>query len=231
MQTISNSTTRRELLGMLAAAGFLVACGDDDSGANGDAGGATRTVSDVFGPVEVPTSPKRVVCMEQQTLGNLLAVGFPADRIVGFALGGYEAAAFPELDGRIDVEALENVGDYAEPNAEAIAAVDPDLILLVAEDGNTEFYGPILQQLRQGGRTEELSAERLGEMDHALLFVSDGEDLEGTKELLEANPLWATLPAVQADRVVFVPDVLWGTSYSVLALERQLADLRTALLG
>jgi ABC-type Fe3+-hydroxamate transport system substrate-binding protein len=51
------------------------------------------------------------------------------------------------------------------------------------------------------------------------------------RELLESNPLWSTLPAVQADRVVYVPDVLWGTSYSVLALETQLADIEDALLG
>lgn len=324
--TITNDATRREFLAMLGAAGLLAACGGDDAADPGDGaeGDDTRTVSDVFGEVTLPADPQRVICMEQQTLGNLLALGFPAERIVGFALGGYDASAFPELDGLVDVEELENVGDYAEPNAEAIVAADPDLILLVAENTNEEFYGPILETLRQGGHPvfgafngyitvddgmrlladvgvaagredeaaakasefrasitdlaerleaagpvpttgflrvypggilyntlmplldelgvpgdrptpdefyRELSAEQLGQFDHDVLFVSDGEDPDATMALLESNPLWANLPAVQSGRVVLVPDVLWGASYSVLAFEQQLADIGAALLG
>ncbi len=324
-RTITNDATRREFLGMLAAAGLLAACGDDGAASSDAAGDDTRTVSDVLGDVQVPTDPRRVVCMEQQTLGNLLAIGFPAARVVGFALASTPASDFPELAGLIDLEALDNVGDYAEPNAEALVAADPDLVLLVAEDGNDEFYGPILETLRSGGwavfgayngyatvddsmrlladvgvavgREDraaqraaglrasidqlatrlgatggapstgflrvfpgdgtlyntvvplldalgvpggrptpeefvlEISAEQLGRFDHEVLFVGDGGDERATRTALESNPLWATLPAVQGGRVVFVPDTLWGTSYSVLALELQLADIEQALLG
>lgn len=96
---------------------------------------------------------------------------------------------------------------------------------------------PLLDELRVPGARPtpeefavELSAEQLGQFDHEVLFVSDGGEPDRTRAALEANPLWATLPAVRNNRLIFVPDTLWGTSYSVLALEKQLADIEQALL-
>ena len=47
---------------------------------------------------------------------------------------------------------------------------------------------------------------------------------------MRTRRLWSRLPAVYAGRVVFVADTLWGTSYSVPALESQLADIDAALV-
>ena len=55
--------------------------------ATGDA--ATHALIDEFGEVEVPVAPQRVVFMDATTLGNAVALGFPADRIAGVAFGAH----------------------------------------------------------------------------------------------------------------------------------------------
>lgn len=320
---ITDDATRREFLAMVAAAGLLAACGNDGAGDDNRSAGDTRSVQDVFGAVSVPVDPQRVVAMDQQVLGNLLRIGFPAERIVGFARGTTPMSGYDFLAPLADLSTFADVGQYADPNAEAIAAAHPDLILVVAEAGNDDFYGPILDALRDtgvpvfaafngfatldgsmrlladvgravgreaaaadaeaelrgaiadlrrritdagpvpsaallrvhpsgtyynsivplfdelglGGERPtpqeafvELSAEQLGRFDHDALFVSDGGDEDQTRAALEANPLWARLPAVEHGRIVFVPDTLWGASYSVPALEAKLTDIEAALL-
>lgn len=54
------STTRRQFLAMLGAAGLLAACGDD-GGNESTSAPATRTVRADGGTVEVPAEPQRVV--------------------------------------------------------------------------------------------------------------------------------------------------------------------------
>jgi ABC-type Fe3+-hydroxamate transport system substrate-binding protein len=96
---------------------------------------------------------------------------------------------------------------------------------------------PLLDELGLGGDRPtpeefftELSAEQLGVFQEDVLFVSDGSDLDATRSTLEANPLWATLPAVRSGRVTFVSDALFGASYSAPAYEAMLADIDAALL-
>ncbi|GAA4812119.1 ABC transporter substrate-binding protein [Nocardioides caeni] len=324
---VVDEATRRQFLGIIAAAGLLTACGDDrdSKGSSGSSGSSTRTVDDVFGTVEVPTDPQRVVAMEQQVLGNLLALGFPIERIVGFGkddidLDNLDFIAAPDV-----LKDLPSVGTFSEPNAELLAAAQPDLILAVADTIYTDFYAPIFKALNSVGApvfaayngyttldeamrlladvgravgleekaTEaeqhlrdriadvvsrldaagerpsvgflratsdglvannvmplldelglpgdrptpeefyvEVSAENLTEVFvHDVLFVSDGDDPDKVIADLEANPLWSRLPAVRAGRVQVVPDVVWGSSYSVQAFERQLDDIEQALLG
>jgi iron complex transport system substrate-binding protein len=318
----TDAATRREFLAMMAAAGLLAACGSDDDGAAPPAAD-TRTVQDVFGSVDVPVAPLRVIAMEQQVLGNLVALGFPIDQIVGFARSGTDLAAYDFIADVPTLAAIEDVGDFAEPNAEAIVRLAPDLILLVGEQGYDDFYGPIFDRLdavgvpvytafngyvtlrdsmkllADVGRAvgledeaaaleadlrasvtdlrdrveaigpmptaaflrvtpegvlyntlmplldelgvpgprpapeqffEELSAEQLGQFQHDVLFVSDGDDPDGTLATLRANPLWGMLPAVRTERVHLVADTLWGASYSVPAFRAQLADIESALL-
>jgi iron complex transport system substrate-binding protein len=319
----TDAATRREFLAILVAAGLLAACGDDDDGPLAP-DRATRPVDDVFGTVDVPVEPLRVIAMEQQVLGNLVALGFPLDRVVGFARSGTDLAAYSFIADVETLAAIADVGAFAEPNAEVIVRLDPDLILLVGEEGFDDFYGPIFDSLNAvgvpvfaafngyislddsmrlladvgravgleeeaaalevdlraalvdlGARVQsagpmptaaflrvtpdgilyntlmplldelgvpgerptpeeffqELSPEQLGRFQHDVLFVSDGDDPDATLATLEGNPLWATLPAVQAGRVHFVADTLWGASYSVPAFRAQLADIESALLA
>ena len=102
------------------------------TGATSDA--ATHVLTDEFGEVEVPVAPQRVVFMDATTLGNAVALGFPADRIAGVAFGADldPAEWYGYLADDIDLAALTNVGELAEPNLEAIAAVNPDVIVVLS---------------------------------------------------------------------------------------------------
>ena len=130
---VSSAATRREFLGMIAAAGLLVACGDDDSSGGAGSGGAggTRTVETAHGPVDIPVRPQRVVAMHDQLVAYAVAsLGF--DRLI--AVAARDAAdptvAIRQLGDVPPVfERLEDIGTYEAPNLEAIAALDPDLII------------------------------------------------------------------------------------------------------
>jgi iron complex transport system substrate-binding protein len=320
---VVDEATRRQFLGILVAAGLLTACGDTDLDAKPSS--STRTVEDVFGTVEVPTEPQRVVAMEQQVLGNLLAIGFPAAWIVGVGKDDIDLNKLDFIADRGVLDGFATVGTFSEPNAELLAALEPDLILAVADTVYTDFYEPIFKALRSVGAPVfaayngyttldeamrlladvgravgreaeadaaeqtlrgrvadvrsrlaeagplptvgflratadglvannvmplldelglpgdrptpeefylDVSEEQVSEIFvHDVLFVSDGDDRDRVIAELERNPLWARLPAVRAGRVHVVPDLVWGSSYSVQAFERQLDDIETSLLG
>lgn len=84
----------------------------------------TRMVTDVYGEVEVPTNPQRVVVLDGPQLDACLAVGVtPIGAVTGFA-----GADFPAYLGDL-TEGIENVGTISEPNLEQIINLKPDLIL------------------------------------------------------------------------------------------------------
>src|SRR5687768_10107025 len=100
------------------------ACGDDDDGASGGDGPAdeagTRVVSDVYGEVEVPAEPQRVVFMDNTTLGNAVALDFPLERVAGVAFDGNLAATdyLPEHEAITELADL-GAGIYGDMNLEA----------------------------------------------------------------------------------------------------------------
>ena len=123
-------------LSLLAAA----ACGSDDDDPKTDGAAAEepasddgddavvddspRTVEHAMGSTEVPASPQRVVALDSSFLDATLALGVTP-------VGASEAQAGegmpPYLADRLaDVEV---VGLITEPNLEAVAALQPDLIL------------------------------------------------------------------------------------------------------
>lgn len=111
----------------LASALALAACGSDDGGGGGgdESSEATRTVETAMGPVEVPENPQRVVVLDTAELDSLLTLGVKpvgavrADVADGFL--GYLPGDF--------TEGIENVGNIAAPNLEAIDDLNPDLII------------------------------------------------------------------------------------------------------
>ena len=124
--------TRREFL--LGAAGLLVlapyGCGSGESGGSGeDASGGTRTVEHALDETEVPKDPQRLVVMETGTLDAALTLG------VTPVAAPQTAGAFPDYLGEA-TEGIEPLGPpTAEPNLEAIAALEPDMILATSREG------------------------------------------------------------------------------------------------
>jgi len=108
---------------------LLAACGADeesDSAAVTEPAQEqqTRTVRHAMGATEITGTPERVVVLDTGELDSAVALGVKP-------VGAVEAIAgegFPDyLAG--EVEGVEKVGTIEQPNIEAIAALEPDLIL------------------------------------------------------------------------------------------------------
>ncbi|MGH3565652.1 MAG: ABC transporter substrate-binding protein [Pseudonocardia sp.] len=93
----------------------------DDGGASG-----SRPITHAMGTTTVPTDPQRVVVLDIQELDVALSLGV----IPVGATRTTVAEALPSfLAGKAPAAKIVTVGTIAEPNLEAIAALQPDLIL------------------------------------------------------------------------------------------------------
>jgi len=113
--------TRRQFLTGLAAAGLLTACSSPAEVAT-----QSRSVPYVgpFGPTDIPLQPQRVITMYATDTDFALVLGLP---LVGASTGQATALAFPSYQ----VDRLDGVTPlitFPEPNYEAIAALQPDLL-------------------------------------------------------------------------------------------------------
>ena len=87
-----------------------------------DASASTVEIEDAHGTVEVPVNPETVVALDNRTFETLED-------------WGVELAAAPQDLIPADIsyssdESIENIGNHREPNLEAIAAVNPDLVIV-----------------------------------------------------------------------------------------------------
>jgi iron complex transport system substrate-binding protein len=132
-----DDATRREFL--IGAAGILLlpaGCGGGESGGanSGEATAKTRTVESVYGRTRVPAEPERIVTLDPVTLLDVLALGFEP---VGYVQANLTGLGIVEDR----LEGIEAVGTESQPNLEAIAALEPDLIFGYTE--NPEEMGQI----------------------------------------------------------------------------------------
>ena len=120
-------------LSVAALAASLAACGAGDAVQSGvgdevdDAPAAETesTVPTVMGEVTVPADPQRVVVLDTDALDSAVTLGVtPAGSAIGDV--GMPVSTYLPADAVQDVE---EVGVTWEPNLEAVAALDPDLIL------------------------------------------------------------------------------------------------------
>ena len=118
---------------------LLAACGTDaDADAETAAASSeTREVTHLAGTTEIPVDPHRIVTTtDQNALLPLLELGV---RPVGSAgrLNDDGSGTFRRTQG-FDTSGITFTGDFIEPNAEAVVAESPDLI--VGYDGDQEKY-------------------------------------------------------------------------------------------
>jgi iron complex transport system substrate-binding protein len=112
--------TRREFL--IGAAGLLLlpaGCGGGGEGSGEGTSGETRTVEHALGTTEVPVSPERIVTHDTFAIDTLISLGVEP-------VGVRDQATIARYLAR-EVEGIESVG--VDPNLEAVAALEPDLIL------------------------------------------------------------------------------------------------------
>lgn len=116
---------------VLAATGCSNPVGEEE------AEGPTRSVSHARGTTEVPLAPQRVVVLDTGELDSVLALGVTP---VGAVRA--EEATGPQGYLAEQAKGIEPVGTIQEPNLEAIAALQPDLIL-----SNSVRHDAIFDQL------------------------------------------------------------------------------------
>jgi len=157
---IVDDLTRREFL---IGAGLVVltpACGSDEE--SGNAAGQTRTIEHAFGEIEVPVNPGRVAVLVEHALDAAIALGVePAASITGRRNAAYEEA----------VRNVEVTFSNQEPNVEALARVEPDLILTLGFEG--ELFWGNYDQLSEVAPTAVFDWSSDGEWKPALRFFAD----------------------------------------------------------
>jgi iron complex transport system substrate-binding protein len=140
----------------VAAALALTACGgndepDEPAGGSAAAGeGFPRTVEHAMGSTEIPSRPERVVVLDTGELDTALSLGVTPVGAVTTAVSQDFLSYLAD-----DAEGVEVVGTITEPNLEAIAGLEPDLILS-SKMRHEELY----DQLSQIAPT--VFAERVG---------------------------------------------------------------------
>lgn len=117
--------------GLLAAA-VLTGCGD--GGAEGEPSQTTeettRIVEGAYGELEIPAEPQRIVA-DLMTVDYLTALGYDTDNIVAvFGLDFYADDETHYLRDELARDDLVDPGFAYDADLEAVAALDPDLILL-----------------------------------------------------------------------------------------------------
>ena len=142
------STTRPRVLrrtapaGLLAAAALALAgCGGSASGgdaasadtASGDGAPTTVSVTDSQDrTVEVATEPEVVVATDWSVIRTLADLGIEADAVPT------PNSTLPEDLAVYEGEEVPKVGDVFEPDYEAIAAMEPDLVIVGSRSGTPE---------------------------------------------------------------------------------------------
>ncbi|WP_448615116.1 ABC transporter substrate-binding protein [Modestobacter sp. URMC 112] len=158
---------------LLTAAVTLTACGGTDTeGVAAEPTADSRTVVHALGETVVEGTPERVVVLDTGELDAVLALGVTP-------VGSVRTDASDTLpayitDAGVDPADIADVGTIAEPDLEAIAALDPDLILT-----NRVRHEDITDQLSAIAPT--VYAEAIGETWQENLLL-DAEALGLTAE-------------------------------------------------
>lgn len=179
---------------LMAAALVVTSCGSgDDSGSGSEAGGTTSgssgafpvTVSTAFGDVTIEEEPTRVVALGWSDAETALALGVePVGASDWLAVGGNGLGDWVEDEYTEDPEMIETL----EPSFEAIAALEPDLILDTRSSGEQERYdllseiAPTVGQPEGVGPYQTTWQQQLDLVGQALGKADEASELEAEVE-------------------------------------------------
>src|SRR5687768_5691907 len=180
---------------LLAVTVLVTSCGSGDTGSSEDAAAPSSssgsggpfpvTVETAFGPVEVAEEPQRVVALGWSDAETALALGVqPVGASDWLGFGGEGVGPWAE---DLYDEAPEII-ETLEPSLEAVAALDPDLILDTRSDATEERYDSLSAIAPTIGQPEgvgpyqttwqqqlELVGQALGRADEAAALQDDVE--------------------------------------------------------
>lgn len=194
---------------LVALTGLVGGCSSDDatattttaSGSGAEAAAeeaAPHTVEHAMGSTEVPGSPARVVVLDSSMLDSAVALGVVP---VG-ATEGLAGSGLPEYLGDEVLDEVELVGLTESPNLEAVAALQPDLII-GAKVRHEAIYGQLSQiaptVFSESSGTDwksqvRLTGEALGRSDDAeALLTAFDERAAQVGEAIGAEGTTATI--------------------------------------
>jgi iron complex transport system substrate-binding protein len=165
------------MLGLLAL--LATACGGSGGsapGASDQQAGGTRTVAHAMGSTEITGTPQRVVVLDTGELDSVLALGVkPVGAVRADEATGPQAYLADRAKG------ITPVGTINQPNLEAIAALQPDLILsnkVRHEELYDEFSGiaptVFAESVGEPWKTNfRLAGKALGKSDQAERILAD----------------------------------------------------------
>lgn len=177
---------RQTLAPLLALALVLSGC----SGGSTEENPTGATVDTKFGPVEVPADPQRVVALGWGDAETALALGVePVGASDWVEFGGTGVGPWAE---DLYTEAPEIIGTM-EPDFEAIAALEPDLILDVKASGEQERYDR-LSEIAPTVGVPEGGDSYLTTMEQQVTMIAEalGREDEGAQALERIEEEFAT---------------------------------------
>lgn len=117
---------------------------DDTPNADTTSAGS-RTVTHDLGVAEVPADPQRIVAINSAAIELLATLDIKPVGIAPWIGAGNPAQVPAHISEAMDLTGVEFVGDANQPNLEAIAAVEPDLILMSGGGYYQELYDQVSQ--------------------------------------------------------------------------------------
>jgi len=172
------------------------------------AGTFPQTVETAFGDVTVDSAPQRIVALGWGDAETALALGYqPVGASDWLAFGGDGVG--PWAEGLYDTSP--EIIDTLEPSYEAIAALEPDLILDVRSSGEQERHDRLSEiattlSVPEGGESYLTTQEQQVEMISTALGVPDeGDELlqevdDAYAAAAEAHPEWEGKTVTAATR-------------------------------
>ena len=117
----------KQLIPLLGLAVFLSGCSGQDSEQAGITSGNTRRVTHIMGVTEVPDQPQRIVVLSVEATETLLALGIKPVGAVRSETASPMDTWFAHI--RDEMEGTSVVGRETQVNLEAVASLQPDLII------------------------------------------------------------------------------------------------------
>jgi iron complex transport system substrate-binding protein len=184
------------LITVLALSIVLAACTQTNQAAetqsNTDTNGSIRVIEHAMGSTEIKGEPKRIVILTNEGTEALLELGVKPIGAVKSWTGNPWYAHVEK-----DMEGVENLGDESQVNIEAIAALNPDLII-----GNKMRHEKIYEQLSQIAPTVYSNTLR-GEWKENFAFYASvlDKDAEGKEIIQKFDDKAADLSKLAGDKL------------------------------
>ncbi|HWH14712.1 MAG TPA: iron-siderophore ABC transporter substrate-binding protein [Miltoncostaeaceae bacterium] len=210
---------------LMAAALGNLGCGSE--GAEG-ADGGTRQITHAMGTTAVPAAPARVVVLDTGELEAATAVGI-------VPIGGVTALPGQPILAHLRERAasMEIVGTIEEPNLEAIAALEPDLILSskirheklydrLSAIAPTVFAEQVGVTWKDNFLLYADALGRRGEAEAQLRAYEDRADQLGARiaELRGTRPTISVLRFLPGENRIYLSETFIGTVLADLGLPR-----------